>query len=259
MRAIWSGAISFGLLNIPVRLFSAIQESKLDLDMLDKRDNANIRYARINESTGKEVPWADIVKGYKRDDDYVVLEDEDFEKVAPEKNKTIAIDEFAKEEMIDMMLFDTPYYLEPTKGGEKAYALLREAFVHTGKVAIGSFVLRTREILCMLKPHDDIILAVKLRYPEEIRKTDDLSIPTKTQVKAAELKMAVTLINQLTPKKFSIAKYKDTYDAELLKIIEMKAKGKKIARPKFKIVRNKSKDLMSQLKASLEENKKKAS
>ena len=260
MRAIWSGAISFGLLNIPVRMFSATQDSNVSLDMLDKRDEANIRYARINQNTGKEVPWNDIVKGYKYDDDqYVVLTDEDFEKVSPEKNKTIAIDEFVDQDKINTMLYDTPYYLEPLKGGEKAYALLAEAFKQTGKVAIGTYVLRTRENLCMLKEQDNMIIAYKLRFPEEIRNTEELNIPAHSGIKPAELKMAVTLINQLTPKKFTIDKYKDTYDEGLMKIIDAKAKGKRVAKPKFKIVRNKSKDLMSQLKASLEGNRKKAS
>jgi DNA end-binding protein Ku len=256
MHAIWSGAISFGLLNIPVKMYSAIQDSALDLDMLDKHDHANIRFARINVETGKEVPWGDIVKGYKLNDEYVVLEDEDFEKVAPEKNNMIAIDQFVDEVMIDSMLFDTPYYLEPTKGSEKAYALLREAFEETGKVAIGSYVLRTRENLCMLKAHENVILAVKLRFPEEIRSTEGLSIPKHAATKGAELKMAIELINQLTPKKFSVDKYKDSYDAGLMKIIELKAKGKKIQKPKFKIVKNANKDLMAQLKASLEKKRK---
>ena len=252
MRAIWSGAIGFGLVNIPVKLFSATQDSNLDLEMLDKHGHANIRYARINESTGKEVAWENIVKGYKYDDDYVVLTDEDFEKVSPRKSKMIDINEFLKEDSIDTVYFDTPYYLEPTKGGEKAYVLLREALKQSGKVALGEYVLRTRQNLCLLKPQDDVILLLKIRFAEEIRSYEDLNIPKDITVKPAELKMAQALINQLTPKKTSLDKYKDTYDEELMKIIEAKAKGKKVTQPKFKIVQNKSKDLMSQLKASLE-------
>jgi DNA end-binding protein Ku len=127
MRAIWSGSIGFGLVNIPVRLFSATKESALELHMLDKKDLSTIRFARINTSTEKEVKWENIIKAYKYNDVYVPLADEDFEKVSPEKSKMIDITEFAKEEDIDTTFFDTPYYLEPTKGGEKAYVLLREA------------------------------------------------------------------------------------------------------------------------------------
>jgi DNA end-binding protein Ku len=252
MRSIWTGSIGFGLVNIPVKLFSATQDSTLDLDMLDKNGHANIRYMRVNSSTGKEVPWANIVKGYKYNGDYVVLGDEDFEKVSPKKSKMIEISEFAKETDIDTTYYDTPYYLEPGKGGEKAYVLLREALKQSGKVAIGEYVMRTKENLCLLKAQGDVILLLKIRFTEEIRSYDDLEIPKNITVKPAELKMAQTLINQLTPKKFSLDKYKDTYDDELMKIIEAKAKGKKIVQPKFKLVHNKGADLMSQLKASLE-------
>ncbi len=256
MRAIWTGSIGFGLVNIPIRLFSATQESSLSLDMLDKHGHANIHYARINANTGKEVPWANIVKGYKYHDDYVVLTDEDFEKVSPKKSKMIDINEFVKTEQIDSTFYDTPYYLAPTKGGEKAYVLLREALKQSGKVALGVFVLRNKENLCILKPQDEVILLQKLRFAEEIRAYEELELPKQITIKPAELKMAQALINQLTPKKFSMDKYKDTYDEDLMKIIEAKAKGKKVTTPKFKIIHNKSKDLMEQLKASLEPKKK---
>lgn len=256
MRAIWSGAIGFGLVNIPIRIFSATEESTLDLHMLDKHDHANIRYARINKDTGEEVAWKDIVKGYMVEDKYVVLEDDDFEKASPEKSKMIAIEEFVDEAIIHPMYYETPYYLEPAKGGEHAYALLREALKETGRVALGRYVMRTKENFCMLKAETDMLLLLRLRFPEEIREYSDLNIPsTHVSIKPAELKMAVSLIKQLTPKKFDISKYKDTYDAELMKLIKQKAKGKKVSQPKFKIVRNKSKDLMAQLKESLEHNK----
>lgn len=252
MRAIWSGSIGFGLVNIPVKLYSATQSSKLDLDMLDKHGHANIRYARINANTGKEVAWENIVKGYKYHDEYVVLTDDDFEKVSPRKSKMIDISEFVDEDKIDSTFYDTPYYMEPAKGGEKAYVLLREALKHHHKVAVGEFILRNRENLCILKPQGDVLLLQKIRFAEEIRDYADLDIPKDITLKPTELKMAGALINQLTPKRFSLDKYKDTYDEDLMKIIEAKAKGKKITQPKFKIVHNKSKDLMSQLKASLD-------
>jgi DNA end-binding protein Ku len=259
MRAIWSGSIGFGLVNIPVRIFSATQESALDLAMLDKKDHSHIRFARINVNTGEEVPWDNIIKGYKYNDEYVELTDEDFQKASPEKTKMININEFAQEEEIDATYYDTPYYLEPVKGGEKAYTLLREALKQSGKVAIGDFMMHTKDALCVLKPQDEIILLLKIRFPEEIRSYEELNIPKNIQVKPGELEMAQALINQLTPKKFSLSKYKDTYDEELMKIIEARASGKKVSGPEFKIVQSKSKDLMDQLKASLEAGKKKAS
>lgn len=252
MRAIWSGAIGFGLVNIPVRIFSAVQSAALDLDMLDKHDNGKIRYQRINEETGEEVAWGDIVKGYMINDKYVVLTDDDFAQAAPEKSKTIEIQEFADESEIDTTFYEMPYYLEPAKGGERAYALLREALKTSGMVAIGSFVMRTKENLCLLKAQGNMLLLLRLRFAEEIRDYSDLNIPSaSTAVKPAELKMAKALIAQLTPKKFNIDKYKDSYDAELLKLIKLRAKGKNLPEPKIKIAKSKSKDIMEQLKESL--------
>lgn len=252
MRAIWSGAIGFGLVNIPVRIFSAVQSSTLDLDMLDKHDNGKIRYQRINEDTGEEVAWGDIVKGYKIDDKYVILNEDDFAAAAPEKSKSIDIQEFADESEIDTTFYEMPYYLEPAKGGERAYALLREALKDSKMVAIGSFVMRTKENLCLLKPQGNMLLLLRLRFSEEIRDFSELNIPnSNTAVKPAELKMAKALIAQLTPKKFDIAKYKDTYDAELLKLIKLRAKGKNMPEPKIKVAKSKTKDIMEQLKESL--------
>lgn len=256
MRSIWSGAIGFGLVNIPIKIFSAIDNSSLDLDMLDKKDHSNIRFQRVNENTGKAVEWEDIVKGYKYEDDYVVLDEDDFEKASPEKTKLIEINEFIKEDAIDSIYYETVYYTEPSKGGERAYALLREALKESGKVALGTFVMRTKENFCMLKAEDDKIELFKLRFPEEIRSTEELNLPKKTQIKPAELKMALSLIAQLTPKRFDIKKYKDTYSESLMKIIEAKAKGKRVAKPRFKIIRNKNKDIMEQLKESIAKTKK---
>src|SRR5882762_458812 len=139
MRAIWTGAIGFGLVNIPVKIYSATQGSELDLDMLDKKDHSHIKFKRVNEDTGKEVAWENIVKGYKLDDRYIVLTDEDFEKASPEKTKIIDITEFVDEKEIDGIYYETPYYLEPEKSGVMAYTLLRDALHKTGKVAFGSF------------------------------------------------------------------------------------------------------------------------
>ncbi len=258
MRSIWSGAIGFGLVNIPVKLFSAVQQSDLDLDMLDKKDHSNIRFKRVNEKTGKEVAWENIVRGYNLDGQYVILSDEDFKKASPEKTKIIEIAEFVDEDKVDSMYFETPYYLEPQKAGVKAYGLLRDALKKSGKTGLASFVLRTKESLGLIKPLDKFLILQKIRYEQEIRKPEGLEIPD-SESKPAELKMAMALIDQLSSPKFDISKYKDTYSDELMKLIEAKAKGKKIPVPTMRVVHSKSKDLMEQLKASLETKKKKAS
>lgn len=249
MRSIWTGAIGFGLVNIPVKLYSAIQGSELDLDMLDKRDHANIKYQRVNANTGKEVAWDNIVRGFKVDGRYVVLTADDFEKASPEKNKLIEIAEFVDETGIDSLYFETPYYLQPEKAGARAYALLRDALKKTGKVGLGTFVLRSRESLVLIKPLDDLLILNKIRFQEEIRDTSDIKGPSGSS-KPAELKMAVELINQLT-KEFDIADYKDTYTAKLMKLIKAKAKGKQVTTAPLRVVHSRSRDLMSQLKASL--------
>lgn len=258
MRSLWTGAIGFGLVNIPVKLYSATETSTLDLDMLDKKDLSNIKFLRVNEKTGKEVKWDDIVKGYLYNDRYVVLTDKDFEAASAVKTKTIDISDFVPEEEIDTMYYDTPYYVEPDKSGERAYALLREALEKTGKVGVATFVLRSKEAPAILRPAGDVIILNRLRFAEEIRDTSELKAPAKSSVKPGELKMAISLINQLTGK-FDPSKYKDTYTEELLKLIKAKAKGGKTPRPQLKVVHNKTKDLMGQLKASLTAKRKKAS
>jgi DNA end-binding protein Ku len=257
MRAIWSGAIGFGLVNIPVKLYSATQQSELDLDMLDKKDHANIKFQRVNANTGKVVPWENIGKGYKVDDRYVVLSNDDFEKASPEKNKIIGIEEFVDEKEIESIFFEVPYYLQPEKSGVKAYSLLKEALAKTGKVGLGTFVLRNRESLVLIKPYNDILILNKIRYLQEIRETGEIKVPA-SHPKPGELKMAIQLIEQLSGE-FDISKYKDTYTDKLLKLIKAKAKGKKIAPSHLRVVHSPSKDLMAQLKASLEPARKKAS
>ena len=258
MKAIWTGAIGFGLVNIPVKLFSAIQESQLDLDMLDKKDHSNIHFKRVNENTGKEVPWANIVKGYNLNGRYIVLSDEDFQKASPEKTKIIEIKEFVEEKEIDPILYEKAYYLEPADSGKKAYVLLREALKKSKKAGLGSFVLRNKEHLCVLKSYNQLILLQMLRFPEEIKKTEEINIPASLP-SANEIKMALNLIDQLTPKKVDLRKYKDNYTAELLGLIRKKSKGVKIAAPKLKVVHRNTTDLMQQLKASISSNKKRAS
>jgi DNA end-binding protein Ku len=250
MRAIWTGAIGFGLVNIPIKIYSATQDSELDLDMLDKKDHSHIRFKRVNENTGKEVTWENIIKGYKLDDRYVVLTDEDFEKASPEKSKIIEITEFVEETDVDGMYYETPYYLEPEKTGAKAYILLRDALLKTGKAGFGSFVLRNKESLCLIRALEDVLVLNKIRWAQEIRSTEEVKVPAGT-AKPAEMKMAIELIKSLTGK-FDITSYKDTYTAELLKVIKAKAKGGKPARPVLRVVHSPNKDLLSQLKASLQ-------
>lgn len=254
MRSIWTGSISFGLINIPIKIFSAVEESTLDMDMLDQKDHANIKFMRVNENTGKEVPYANIVKGYKLDDKYIILEDSDFEAADAVKTKTIDIQSFAFEKEIESIYYEQPYYLEPDKGAMKAYALLRDALQKSGKVGVTSFVLRNKESLAILKPYKNLILLNKIRFSQEIRATSELKLPAVSKGKTKEMDMATKLIDQLT-ETFDISSFKDEYTAKLLKIIKNKAKGKKQSAPKLKVVHKQSDDLMSMLKASLEKKK----
>ena len=254
MRAIWTGSLGFGLVNIPIKMFSAVQDSTLDLDMLDRKDHSNIRFKRVNEKTGKEVAWENIVRGYYLNDRYVVLDKSDFEKVIPEKTKHIEIKHFVDETEIDSMYFEMPYYLQPDKTGARAYALLRDAFKKTGKVGVALFVMHSREHICIIKAKDDVLVLNRIRFDEEIRSPDELDL-SSIKSKADELKMAVTLINQLSGP-FDIKKYRDDYSERLLKIIKAKSKGKAIPFTPMKVVHSKTKDLAEQLKASLSEKRK---
>jgi len=257
MRSIWTGSISFGLINIPVKLFSAVQESSLDLDMLDSKDHSNIKFLRVNESTGKEVAYENIVKGYKMDSGYVILEDEDFEAADAVKTKMIEIINFVNEQEIDSLYYEQPYYLEPEESAMKAYALLRDALQLSGKVGVTTFVLRNKEGLAILKPYKNVIVLNRIRFSQEIREPSELKLPPVSKTKTKEMDMANKLVDQLT-EKFNIGKYKDTYTAKLLKIIKEKSKGKKIFVPKMKVIHRQSDNLMDMLKASLNTKKSKS-
>jgi len=258
MKPLWTGAIGFGLVNIPVKLYSATESSDVDLDMLDKKDHSHIKYLRVNEKTGKEVAWNNIVKGYDMGSKYVVLDELDFEKAGAEKTKLIEITDFVNQEEIDSVYYETPYYLAPEKSGVRPYALLREALIKTKRAGVASFVMRNKEHLAILRVSGDAIILNRIRFHEEIRPTTELALPAKTVVKPAELKMAIALIDQLSGK-FDITGYKDSYTASLMKVINAKAKGKKTVAPVMKVVHSKAKDLMEQLKASIETKRKKAS
>lgn len=250
MRPIWTGTISFGLINIPVKLFSAVQESSIDLDMLDSKDHSNIKFKRVNENTGEEIPYADIVKGYKLDKGYVILEAEDFEAADAVKTKMIEIINFVEEGEIDSLYYEQPYYLEPEKTAMNAYALLRDALQSSGKVGVTTFVLRNKEGLAILKPNKNVIVLNRIRFSQEIKEPSDLKLPPLSKTKSKEMDMANKLVEQLT-EKFDIEKYKDTYTEKLLKRIKEKSKGKKITTPKIELVHKQSDNLMDMLKASL--------
>lgn len=255
MRSIWNGSISFGLVSIPIKMYSGSEDRKIDLDMLDSHDHERIRYKRINEKSGKEVEWKDIVKGYKRDDGYVILEDEDFEQANMKKNKTIDIEEFIEEDDVSDVLFKKPYFLEPQKEGGKSYNLLRNALKKTGKLGVATFVMRQKEHLSLIGVYKDALVLHVIRFDDEIRNPTDLKLPT-TKVSKKEVDMALSLIEQYTTK-FDPTKYKDVYNDQLLKIIKNKASGKKTeAAEEIDTTPTPAKDLMSRLKDSLEKRKK---
>ena len=254
MKSIWNGAIGFGLVNIPIRMYAATESSTLDLDMLDKADLSHIRFKRVNETTGREVEWDNIVKAYKLNDRYIVLDDEDFEAASPEKSSLFSIQQFVEEDEIDSVYLETPYFLEPHENGQNAYTLLLQALKKSHKVGVGSFVMRNKEILGIVKPYQGVLIVNRIRFPEELRGYEELHIPV-AKAKSNELKMAVDLIDMNT-KKFNPAQYKDTYRADLLKIIKQKAKGQKLKVVEARESSNTTTDLMEQLKASLEKSKK---
>jgi DNA end-binding protein Ku len=250
MRAIWKGSVGFGLVNIPIKLYSATQQSSLDLDMVDRRDMGKVRFKRINENTGAELTMENIGKAYMYNGGYILLEEEDFEAAMPEKSKVITINNFVKEDEINTIYFENSYYLEPEKSGERAYALLRDAMAKSGKVGLAQFVLRTSETLSVVKPMNDVLVLSKIRFAKEIRSIEELKLPPHSVVKPDELKMALSLVNQYT-EPFSIEKYKDEYAAALLKVIEERASGKKAKIRKLTVTYKNTDNLIDQLKASL--------
>lgn len=250
MRSIWTGSIGFGLVSIPIKLFSAVQETRLDLDMLDSRDHAHIKFQRVNENTKKEVTYDKIVKGYKYDDDYVIIEDADFEAAAPEKSKVIEIESFVDVASVNPMYYETSYYTEPATKKNKAYALLLEALKKSGKAGLARFVLRSTESLCIVHPVEKAIVVTRIRFAQQIREQDELNLDEDIKVSDKELKMGLALIDQYA-EPLDLDKYKDEYHIELMNIIEQKAKGKRPTIKKLKPKAAKSDDLYDQLMNSL--------
>jgi DNA end-binding protein Ku len=256
-RALWKGAISFGLVNVPVELVSGEKRSaELDFTMLDKRDLSPVGYQRINKASGKTVPWKEIVKGYEyKDGKYVVLSDEDFRRANVEATRTVDILAFVDLAEIPPQHFDKPYYLVPSKRGEKAYALLRETLKKAGKAGIASVVIRTKQYLAALIAQDELLVLNTLRYADELKDPAELEIP-KAKVTSKELDMAMRLVEDMADK-WHPDKYKDTFKADLLKRIKEKVKAgqtEEITEPE-KEGKEKSADvidLMALLKQSVE-------
>jgi DNA end-binding protein Ku len=224
-RGLWKGAISFGLVNVPVELHSAKRRAaELDMTMLDKRDLSPVGYQRVNKATGREVPWGEVVKGYEyKDDQYVVMSDEDFRRANPEAARTVDILAFVELADIAPQHFDTPYYLKPEKRGEKAYALLREALEKAGKAGIASVVIRTKQYLAALIAEDGILVLNTLRYADELKDPGELDIP-RAKVTAKELDMALRLVEDMAGE-WQPARYKDTFREDLMKRIKAKIKA----------------------------------
>ncbi len=256
MRSLWKGSISFGLVNIPVHMYTASREKEISFTLLHKKDNSEIRYARICKEEEKEVPWNEIVKGYEYEKgDFVILEDADFEKADLKMTKTIEIVNFIEEKEIDSIYYVKPYFLEPDKNAEKSYGLLREALRKSKKVGLAKYVLRNREHLGVIKVHDNMLILNELRYQNELVQPEDLKLPT-TKLLGKEIDMALQLIDQLTVH-FNPKAYKDSYTTVIKKMIELKKSKKKPVHPKTKEpVPTKVTDIMSLLQASLEPKKK---
>lgn len=267
-RALWKGAISFGLIHIPVDLHSAESAHQIDLDMLDKHDFAPIGYKRINKTTGKEVEWGDIVKGYQFEDkQYVVLSEQDIKRANPESTQTIDILSFINAEEISPIYYEKPYYLTPAKGGDKVYALLRETLKKSGKIAIGQVVIRVKQHLAALIPIDDMIVLNLLRYPEDMHPMDEYKVPksknSKTEVSAKEVQMALSLVEGMS-ETWEPKQYKDNYRNDLLKLIDKRIKSKQTkvlddSEPPPAATESNIVDIMALLKQSIESKNKKGS
>lgn len=230
-RSLWKGSISFGLVNIPVLLYSAENRNSFDLTLLDRRDMKPVGFKRYNKKTGKEVAWEQIVKGYEYEKNrYVVLTDEDFRRANVEATQTIDILSFVRGEDISPTSFETPYFLAPDKRGEKGYALLRETLTKTGKAAIATVVIRTRQYIAAVIPWNEMMVLNTLRYANELRPTKELQIPTNSLktagVTSRELEMATKLVEEMS-EPWKPAQYKDTYREDLMRLINKRIKAGK--------------------------------
>jgi DNA end-binding protein Ku len=255
-RAIWKGNISFGLVNIPIALYPATRREEFKFRLLRKSDLSPVNYKRVAEKDGKEVPWDQIVKGYEYEKGkYVMLKDEDFQRVDVEATQTVDIQDFVELDEIDPIFFYKPYYLEPQKGGDKAYALLRDTLKDSKKVGIAKVVIKTREYLAGVKPEDGALVLELMHFADELIDTSKLNVPKKTEVGKREMAMAKSLVDSMSSK-WNPEKYKDEYREALMEVIEEKveAGGKKIEeKPRKAPKPTKVIDLVSVLQKSLEQ------
>ncbi len=228
-RALWKGAISFGLVHIPVELYAAVKEHDLDLTMLDRRDFSPIGFKRYNKTTGKDVSWDDIIKGYQyADGEYVVLSDEDLKRANVKASQTIDIVAFVEAADVPLTYYVQPYYLAPAKGGNKVYALLRETLRRAGKIGIANVVIRTRQHLAALLCIGDAIVLNTLRYTDEIRAAQDLTLPESPQalgITDKELQMALSLVEGMS-EAWKPEQYRDTFRDDVLALVEQKVQAK---------------------------------
>ena len=257
MRAIWKGNISFALVSIPISLFSATRRSELSFHYLHKKDMSPVSYKRFCDSENSEVSWEEITRGYEYEkDQYVEITDEDLDKADIELTKTIQIQEFVQENEIDPVYFDKPYYLEPQKGGERAYALMRDALAQSKKVGIAKVVLKSREHLAAVKSVGNMLTLQTMRFSHEIVDAGSLNLPAKAEISKKEMDLANTLIDSMSDK-FDPSRYKDDYYDKVLGIIQMKVAG---VSPEVPAAKGpgpaKVVDLMEILKQSLNETKK---
>jgi DNA end-binding protein Ku len=256
MRAIWKGSISFGLVNIPIALYPATRKEELSFRLLRAKDLSPVNYKRVAEKDGREVPWDEIVKGYEYEKGkYVVLKDEDFQRVDLEATQTVDIQDFVDQEEIDPMFFYKPYYLEPQKGGDKAYALLRDALEKSKKVGIAKVVIKTRQYLAGVKAEDGVLVLELMHFAEELADSGQLHVPKKIEPGKREINMARALIDSMSSK-WNPEKYRDDYREALMEVIEEKveAGGKEIEeKPKPKKQPTKVIDLVSVLQKSLKQ------
>ena len=256
MRSIWKGFIAFGLVNIPVKLYSATEENRITFDLLHEKDLSPIRYARICKVEGEEVPYDQIVKGYEYEkEQYVVLDSDDFKRANVRESSSITILDFASLAEIDPIYFEKPYYLEPEKGAEKSYALLSKSLQRLERVGVGKFVLRNREHLVTLIAKDSALVLEQLRFSDQIR-PNELRVPKVEKISDQEFEIAEILIKQLS-RKFEPSDYVDTYEHEIERVINDKIAGR-VPAVKGEAPRpTPVPDLVEMLRKSLEEEKKK--
>jgi DNA end-binding protein Ku len=255
-RAIWTGAISFGLVTVPVKLYSALNRKTVRFHQLSGKTGVRVVQKRVDPQTGEEVPYENIVKGYEiAPDRYVVIEPGELDGLQPQKSKTIEIEDFVELAQIDPIFYEHPYYLAPGPGGAKAYRLLLEAMRETGRVAIARFVMRSKEQLVAIRPMGDVLEMATMLFGDEILAPDrleEMGDPSEMETTERELDVAKQLVNSLAGD-FDADKYRDTYREEVLALIERKAQGEEIAvQPAPKETRVSAPDLMSALKASLD-------